>query len=546
LEADALVDDELSGWGEWHVESGLFGPDTPEQALQHGYLGREWWGGGAEPPKLVSSDPEFLAAADECGQEWDSALPVAGLYLEYSGDIGNRVSEAMYRAMQRNVEVEAAAVFNEWLGCIETAGFTPEGAGISFGFGIEAEGGGGMATYFGVEVGAWKDGRDPDTTPLPAGTTEIRQGGSRGVYVPTDAEVELAMVDVACKEEIRFWQRLYPMLMGIQREAMAAIQGELLQLNPEIEALAGRAQSLSEQRALVSELVGVWPPPIPAVEVPEGATWPCPPVEPKVDQVLDAADVPDEIRYLPAGDTYHVDAAWGVNYGPACRRSPALVAVDFDAEDRSSADAVVVVWVEAPDVFGHPPDPPGGMPRIEPHEEMAATVDVDGFVVRYHPATEWMTERVEMVGVIDGLPVWIQASGMTPEALSVVVRLMTASAATGEVRVTPPDNFEVVRSGPVVAEVIDNVVWFVEGIGGLSVQVQRAPGFDPYVSALGFTESFTFVDVGGRVGVLAREGGGTGSVMWAIQPGIFAMVQGDGTFEELIELAEQLTRAPTS
>jgi hypothetical protein len=253
LEADALVDDESSGWGEWRVESGLFGPDTMEQALQHGYLGRAWWGGGEEPPKLVSSDPEFLTAADECGQEWDSALPVAGLYLEYSGDIRNRVSEAMYRAMQGNVEVEAAAVLDEWLGCIETAGFTPEGAGISFGFGIEAEGGGGIASYFGVEVGAWEGGRDPDTTPLPAGTTEIRQGGSRGVFVPTDAEVELAMVDVACKEEVRFWQRLYPILMGIQRDAMAAIQGELLQLNPEIEALAARAQSLSEQRASAPE-----------------------------------------------------------------------------------------------------------------------------------------------------------------------------------------------------------------------------------------------------------------------------------------------------
>jgi hypothetical protein len=61
------------------------------------------------------------------------------------------------------------------------------------------------------------------------------------------------MVDVACKEEVRFWQRLYPILMGIQRDAMAAIQGELLQLNPEIEALAARAQSLSEQRASAPE-----------------------------------------------------------------------------------------------------------------------------------------------------------------------------------------------------------------------------------------------------------------------------------------------------
>jgi hypothetical protein len=65
------------------------------------------------------------------------------------------------------------------------------------------------------------------------------------------------------------------------------------------------------------------------------------------------------------------------------------------------------------------------------------------------------------------------------------------------------------------------------------------------VSALGFTESFTFVEVGGVVGMLAREGAGTGSVMWAIQPGVFAMVQGDGTFQELIELAEQLVHPET-
>jgi hypothetical protein len=417
LEADALVDDESSGWGEWHVESGLFGPDTSEQALQHGYLDREWWGGGDEPPKLVSSDPEFLSAADECGQEWDSALPVAGLYQEYSGDTRNRVSEAMYQAME-SVDVEATEVFNEWLGCIETAGFTRAGAEPSFGFGIEAEGGGGLTTYFGVEVGDWEGGRDLDTSALPAGTTEIRQGGSRGVYVPTDAEVALATADVACKEEVHFWQRLFP-FSDIQRRAMAPIREELLQLNPEIEALAGRAQSLAEQRALASELVA-WPPPIPVVEVPDGATWPCPPVGPQVSRILDAADVPDEIRYLPpAGDTYHVDAAWGVDYGPTCRRPPALVAVAFDAEDRSSADAVVGVWVEAPGaVLGPPADPAGGPPVAEPHEELAATVNLYGFVVRYHPGTEWMTERVEMVGVIDGLPVLIQASGMTPGELS--------------------------------------------------------------------------------------------------------------------------------
>ena len=151
--------------------------------------------------------------------------------------------------MRESLEVEASAVFDEWLGCIETAGVTPQGVEITFGangVGIVEPGaplvaiGGSSALpqYFGVQAGNWEgESADSSGEYVP------------GVYVPTEAEVELALADVACKQQTRFWERLYPTLMGIQRRVMAGFEDQLTELNPQIEELAQRAQDLAQERA---------------------------------------------------------------------------------------------------------------------------------------------------------------------------------------------------------------------------------------------------------------------------------------------------------
>jgi hypothetical protein len=242
------------------VESGLFGPDTEAQARHFGFLGASYWDHqGEEGIGVVSSDPDYDTAAEVCYQEFSEALPQEGLFQTYS-DLEAEIISQTFAAMRDNLKVEASAVFEDWLGCIETAGFTPQDVQLTFGAGgigveeagapeVTIGGSSALAQYFGVQAGDWEGAREPDDTPLPEGTTEIRQGGSLGVYVPTEAEVELALADVACKQQTRFWERLYPILMDIQRPVMADFEDQLTELNPQIEELAQRAQELAQERA---------------------------------------------------------------------------------------------------------------------------------------------------------------------------------------------------------------------------------------------------------------------------------------------------------
>jgi hypothetical protein len=261
LELDAMIGGPKSDPNNfWRVETGLFGPDTEAQARQFGFLGASYWDHqGEEGIGVVSSDPDYDTAAEVCYQEFSEALPQEGPFQTYS-DLQFEIIQEIFVAMRESLEVDASAVFDEWLGCIETAGFTPQGIQLTFGVGgigveeagapeVTIGGSSALAQYFGVQAGDWEGAREPDNSPLPEGTTEIRQGGSLGVYVPTEAEVELALADVACKQQTRFWERLYPILMDIQRRVMADFEDQLTELNPQIEELAQRAQDFAQERA---------------------------------------------------------------------------------------------------------------------------------------------------------------------------------------------------------------------------------------------------------------------------------------------------------
>ncbi|MCH8130631.1 MAG: hypothetical protein IIC70_12135 [Acidobacteria bacterium] len=315
------------------------------------------------------------------------------------------------------------------------------------------------------------------------------------------------------------------------------------------------------------------------IDPPPGASWVCPPFEPQdpeSDQFLTGADVPDEIRYLPATE---MDRGWAVDYGPACNRPPALVAVNFTDEQRTAADAVIVVWVEFQ--TAEPSPYPSGIADtelfcygdsrgrgycfdVEPSEnelaEFAAQlstelwsaelqpieagpipfVEEDGFGIRQLP------NRVEMVGVIDGLPVWIEASGLDIPTLQGLVGQMTADAVTGQVELSPPPTtIEVVHSAPVIAEVVNHVVWNVEG-PDFSVQVWRQP-YIPYSTSAVWIEAFRFTTVGDTVAIYSLEGGGTSSLSWEAAPGVrvYLTANVDGaTVDELVTVAETLGGVP--
>jgi hypothetical protein len=267
-------------------------------------------------------------------------------------------------------------------------------------------------------------------------------------------------------------------------------------------------------------------------------------------------------------------------YGPACHRSPALVAMEFLDSEGMSADVAVVVWVESPsaalneprmeplwEVPSGPPvcyeDPSNGSLECfygEPStEELAGLsaalgtelrpttripsdswtlVERNGFTIRDRNDRNEGNGRVEMVGVIDGLPVWIEASGLDIANLQVLVGQMTADAVTGQVELpVPAEGIEVVHSAPVVAEVVEIVVLHWDG-SGFDGEVWLQPSYIPYTLAAFSVEWFGFTTVGDTVGVFAREGGGTGVLTWQVAPGVVALLGSDAPLAQMIAVAE--------
>lgn len=292
--------------------------------------------------------------------------------------------------------------------------------------------------------------------------------------------------------------------------------------------------------ATLAEPAVVWPPAIPTVEGQTEAVWHCPEVAPQDGQPLDPAQVPDEIRYLPAGDT-PVRSAWGVNGGPGCVRSPALVAVTFANEQETKVSAVVAVWVEKPTGHAWSPEPPSfqGPSATRPGDTVTS---VDGFTVRHSPAGDDELEAVEIeaVGVVDGLPVWIQSSGLSPDRLLQVIAAMSANPETGTVQLSDRfDDLDVVHSRPAHAQVIDEIIWYVEGPGiGQSLEVTKNPGFNPYAKVWSVIGGFQFVQVGETTAVYGGEVGGTLRLTWEVHPGIAATVISDRL--ELNQVAESI------
>ena len=327
---------------------------------------------------------------------------------------------------------------------------------------------------------------------------------------------------------------------------------------------SGQTAAPTTQPTITATTASADPPPV--------ASWVCPPFEaqdPESDQLLTGADVPDEIRYLPAAA---MDRGWAVDYGPACTRPPALVAVDFADEQRSAADAVIVVWVESETnepspynfaddqlfCFEASPDEKFCFDEEPSAEELAdfsaelslelrpfdsndvgPVVEQDGFVIRQR------NHLITMVGVIDGLPVWIEASGLDIPTLQGLVGRMTADAVTGQVELSQPsETIEVVHSAPVTAVVVNHVVWYLEG-PDFGLEVWRQPGYIPYFTAAFWAEAFGFTAVGDTVAIYSLEGGGTASLSWEEAPGVRAYLTAnvDGaTIEELAAFAETLTQ----
>lgn len=301
-----------------------------------------------------------------------------------------------------------------------------------------------------------------------------------------------------------------------------------------------------------------------------GTAWNCPEILSQDDRVLTRSDTPAALRYLPPGE---IDRVWGVDYGPACARPPALVAVQFSGDGRTAATAVIVVWVESPTpepfttsdakttLYCYEGTSTGerycydNQPTDDELAKLAtslstelipveysdlgnAETEVDGFTIREY------ADRVVAIGVIDDLPVWIEASAMAPTDLMELVGLMEADAWSGEVRARQPlRDMEIVHSAPAIARMIQHVVWYTEGPGA-NIEVSRHPGFNVYTAAVYSPSGVGFIAVDGTTGIytMNREGGDASYLTWEISPGVVAhlSVIEATTPDELVSIAERV------
>lgn len=311
--------------------------------------------------------------------------------------------------------------------------------------------------------------------------------------------------------------------------------------------------------------------PPPAYSIPpdpsSGTAWACPETLSQDDRVLTRSDTPEVLRYLPPGE---INRVWGVDYGPACARPPALVAVQFADDGRTVADAVIVVWVESPtpepfatsDVkttfYCYEGSSTGerycydNQPTDDELAELTASLSTELIPVEYsdtgNPETEIdgftireYADRVVAIGVIDDLPVWIESSAMMATNLMELVGLMEADSTTGEIRATQPlRDMEIVDSAPAMARIIQHVVWYTEG-PGTTIEVSRQPGFNVYAAAVYSPTRFGFIAVDGTTAIytMNREGGDTSYLTWEISPGIVARLSviGATTPGELVDIA---------
>jgi hypothetical protein len=175
-------------------------------------------------------------------------------------------------------------------------------------------------------------------------------------------------------------------------------------------------------------------------------------------------------------------------------------------------------------------------------EETISTFD--GFTVRQTTDGRGV-DHVEAVGVVDGLPLWIESSGIAPDRLMELTEAMSASSETGRVQLTDTSNkFVVVRSNTVETKVRDHITWYVESPGiGQSLEVTTPPESNLYQKVVGFPE-LQLIEVAGTVGVLGGEEGGAQRLTWEIEPGVEATVIGEGP--DLIRDAESITRVSAS
>ncbi|MEX1207535.1 MAG: hypothetical protein WEE36_02875 [Acidimicrobiia bacterium] len=187
------------------VERGAFGPDSPTDAMRYGYMPNFLRDRGPEPPQVVSYEPEYEQALDDCvgaiRRELGSAHDDA---VSDFMDLGNQLVREFGSSLSRSDEVVLA--FSDWLACMSDRGY--QGGTVN-----EYLTSMHPPSFFGVPTGKWT-GSGPEHTSGDSGVEILVPDQS--VYEPSWGEAQLGVADADCKIATNLWGRVFPVLMTTQ------------------------------------------------------------------------------------------------------------------------------------------------------------------------------------------------------------------------------------------------------------------------------------------------------------------------------------------
>jgi hypothetical protein len=194
----------------------------------------------AEPARIVSFDPSYDAALEQCAaQSWsrfsDSAQATYDAYV----DLGGQVNDVIVARVRPVLRAGVAPLIE----CLEQAGFVFRGTPA------EREGVGllNLAPYL-VTMGRY-DGPSPDWTPQEiAGTVQVGPPIAALEWIPTPEEQELAVAVFRCDQQSHRIDEAWAAHYAGQVEAINRFETNFSELNPQLGALAEEASTIIASR----------------------------------------------------------------------------------------------------------------------------------------------------------------------------------------------------------------------------------------------------------------------------------------------------------
>jgi hypothetical protein len=226
-----MMDRPIPAFGMFVITPRTFGPTTEQEARRIGF-GRDE---PAEPPAVVSSDPNYDRASDTCTEKaWDRlGDDVQDAYYAYF-DLGNKIGGRLMKAVTERLDQRLPA---KMLACVRGRGYDADDE-QQF---LKTP----RPQLLGVPLGAADPAPDTGWRPTKKpGAIEVGPAIPARPYRPTPEESELAVVWLRCRTETTLAEQQMAAAVAVQKELVAEHETSFTELNPRIRRIAKQAAAL--------------------------------------------------------------------------------------------------------------------------------------------------------------------------------------------------------------------------------------------------------------------------------------------------------------